>query len=126
MALSNIFNEPRREITETAVGITVVVGIVAVDYVLTKFVEKSVRSSPADTSVFIAMMGISLAIMIMVGAVIAIASIIIHAIGECVCNMLERRGINLRPRHRSQQVFTGEAKMNDPTYIRSKDTETAV
>lgn len=95
MALSNIFNEPRREVAETAAGV-VVVGVAlsafgVVDYLVALLIMSAVPEMP-------------LAIAILIGAPIVGSMYpilqLIHLFGEEVCDALERRGVHLRPRER--------------------------
>ena len=92
MALSNIFREPRREITESVVGITVfsliVVGPIALAWYAANDSIRQDHDMPWG-GVFIIMILLQLA-----------AAAGTHALGEAVCNRLQRAGIHLRPRQR--------------------------
>lgn len=103
MALSNILREPRREITESAVGI-LAVGAVAVpalwlDYLFAVWFREV---SGGDAS------GVPWPVGIVIGALLTLAAVLFfsmvlaatHAAGEGICNALQRRGIYLRPRER--------------------------
>ncbi len=86
MALSNIFREPRREITETAVGI-VAIGVFISPILATWHWEE-----------------LNFAWLLIIVLVLFLPTIFFiigaHAIGEDICDALERRGIHLRPRRR--------------------------
>jgi hypothetical protein len=90
MALSNIFREPRREITESAVGIGIVAVLAWADYQFAQWV------CAADDSPRVLGMMLGAAIFMIACGIL----IITHALGDAVCNSLETRGIHLRPRNR--------------------------
>lgn len=93
MALTNIFNEPRREITETAVGIAVTSIPVALDYEVASWLMKTY---PDDFIWFGALAA---------GAGIIIAGwvglLIIHEIGDVACCLFEGIGVQMRPKRRA-------------------------
>ncbi len=100
MALSNILKEPRREITETLLGFAVVVTVIGVpllaDYGLAIWLEDGKHSLP-ERMLFgplIALTGIALI------ALLTMVTYLIHEIGEAICNSLEAKGVQLRPRQR--------------------------
>ena len=99
MALSNIFKEPRREITETIVGV-LTIGIVGptiliIDYYYAKWLADHMpHPEPADVVFCMIFVGpASLFLLVM-------SLVFIHAIGETICDKLQRRGIELRPKQR--------------------------
>jgi hypothetical protein len=99
MALSNIFREPRREITESMVGITVFGLIVAVPVTIAwKGANAWVAADPH------APFAEALLLVILGEAGAAIATVglamMTHAIGERIYNALAQRGLELRPRRR--------------------------
>jgi hypothetical protein len=97
MALSNMLNEPRREITESLVGIVMVTPLVVVDYYLGSWLTSQFQPGqcPLTLGMIIAF-GIELiAIVFLVYAAFAT-----HALGEAICNALQACGIHLRPRNR--------------------------
>lgn len=99
MALSNIFNEPRREITESALGVGLFAAAVFGDYHLAHWFHKH----DPTTDVFLGMVLLPILIcclLIMGALVLAGGSILIHALGEGACNLLEDFGIQLRPTQR--------------------------
>lgn len=98
MALSNIFSEPRREITETAIGLAIAVPLVGADLLF------GIAGHATEPSVPI-IVGMAFGLVIVVGlgvaAVLIFAALaLIHKLGEAVCNKLQNRGIHLRPRQR--------------------------
>lgn len=92
MALSNIGNEPRREITEHAAGIILIVGTLGVTYAgaCWFFSPKNIGET------VLAMMLTAL------GGVIAIGfmTVFIHAVGEIACDVLDNLGLDPRPKQR--------------------------
>lgn len=94
MALSNIFNEPRREITETAVGLTICAPFVVLDYYLSVYWQSHDRDT-VWFGLYLLIVGMGL---IGGAAVLALLTVVAHALGERLCNVLQDRGIHLRPR----------------------------
>ena len=103
MALSNIFREPRREITESIVGLIVAIGPVTAFCIADYYgaVWASVAWFDGTTSTFWGC-AIVLIPMCIFGIVFFgwLALILTHAIGDDVCDALEERGLQLRPRDR--------------------------
>lgn len=101
MALSNIFREPRREITESVVGLVPFVGFIALDVFLTRWICR------ADTHRdWGQIMGIFF--VIVVGTLMALFGLVLlalftHFIGEEICGFLARHGLELRPKNRPGQ-----------------------
>ena len=103
MALSNIFKEPRREITETAMGVLVTIVVVPLIvyawWNLGLFMIWLTHDTPSTLNIigdaFFGMLG-----GIVLLAALSLVVIAIHAIGETICNKLQRRGIELRPKQR--------------------------
>lgn len=98
MALSNIFREPRREITESAIGISIFVGIVGLDYIVVRYL-KSLGKVKTEGDFVGAMLLIPL-ITIAIGIAISGLALITHFIGEKVCDALARRELDPRPKQR--------------------------
>lgn len=101
MALSNIFREPRREITESVVGIAaaaIAVGIVAPgDYYFALWFEEITgghKTGGCPWELGMAFFGPCAGLLIL-GAILAT-----HGLGDAICNRLERVGLQLRPRNR--------------------------
>lgn len=99
MALGNIFREPRREITETIIGVAIVSAVIYADYCFGVWLQSqmSLRSDPTHWDGFwvmgmmIGAAGLSVSVILLFGA---------HALGEGICNRLQDAGIHLRPRQR--------------------------
>jgi len=100
MALSNIFNEPRREITETLVGLVLAVLIcVALYYGTSRAIEPlGLEFMGWPAHILVMCLGVLALAATFIGSVILWGlAIFIHFIGEEICNSLEERGIHLRP-----------------------------
>lgn len=97
MALSNIFREPRREITETVVGLVLLVPAWA-DYRFGVWLATFLAPPDKDMYVMLVVVGTMLGVALMGAAVLSI--VILHAVGESICDALEDRGMHLRPRQR--------------------------
>ena len=97
MALSNIVNEPRREITETIVGLTTVGTIAYAYYRFGVWFQRVADPPPPWVAGVIAGMCVGV-----LGTLLLIAAAAItHWAGESICNKLERSyGIRLRPMKR--------------------------
>lgn len=95
MALSNMLREPRREITESAVGIltlgAILVPVIGLDYLI----AVALHLVPLP-------IGMLFGILIEMGGFMLIFSLLqlTHAIGDGVCTALENRGVQMRPRQR--------------------------
>jgi len=103
MALSNIFREPRRELTETAVGLFVAAPLCWGWYLAAdSFARSGACGQDCDSYAEGFVVGIMLTgIVGVIGiAVILLCAFGIHTMGEGICNALERRGVHLRPRRR--------------------------
>jgi len=94
MALSNIFREPRREITETAVGAAILLPLIYADYLFGCWYSAQ-QNHPDGIAVFSGMLT-GLVGLIGSGA----AAFLIHGVGEGVCDRLQAAGVRLRPRAR--------------------------
>jgi hypothetical protein len=101
LALSNIFREPRREITETVVGVIIplLLGYGLYWYSSYSYDNGDIVCSDCGraSNIIIGMVLVGLMVF-MFGLFISIAAHAIHALGEWLCDVLERRGIRLRPR----------------------------
>jgi uncharacterized membrane protein (DUF485 family) len=98
MALSNMLREPRRELTEQAVGMVVLALALVPDYYAAVWLQAH------DTSkdfVPVAIWMIAAALIVGVGVfVLGLVMYVIHQMGEGICDALARRGLELRPRER--------------------------
>jgi hypothetical protein len=101
MALSNIFREPRREITESAIGISAFVLIVIGPLAIAWHSANAVAATDPHTP-FLLIFVFVIIIELIVVVVVAGLTLLTHAIGEGVCNALARRGVELRPKVRRQ------------------------
>lgn len=95
MALSNIRNEPRREITEQLIGVAALLSIpFAAHYIATAWIG-AVRT--IDVVGFTVLLTLMLPIM----AALAIGLFYLaHFIGEEICDGLRNMGVDPRPRQR--------------------------
>ncbi len=92
MALSNILNEPQREVTESVVGLALLAMYFVCDYSFALWFCK-ITAAPNNGCFWIVVFFIGpLLTLVIVAALFAT-----HAIGESICNALERRGVRLRP-----------------------------
>lgn len=92
MALSNIFREPRREITETAVGLGIFGALAFVDYVFARRLQLAIGDNFP--------LGIAMVVTAVVILVAVLVFVFVHSLGEAICNTLARRGLELRPKRR--------------------------
>lgn len=106
MALSNILREPRREITETALGIIVIGIIVYPDYKFACWLHKACGNMayanrevlPVPIGMIIGPVLLVLILMVLIGTLMVLIGI--HNIGEGVADSLARHGVQVRPRKR--------------------------
>lgn len=96
MALSNVFREPRREITEQLAGLMVFAGVLGVDLPFALWFQRETGLTPFVPGVIAGL------ICGFLGGVMSflIFGLVMHAVGEGVCNALARRGLELRPKNR--------------------------
>lgn len=93
MALSNIFNEPRRELTESVVGIAVfaavVTPLVIADYLFSLWFHEATGGGTKGCPW---QLGMLLGVLFAAVGLLLISGLLglTHAIGEDVCNALER------------------------------------
>lgn len=99
MALSNIFREPRREITESVVGLALAAAILVpllwVDYHFARWFEEITGGAGNGGCPWQLGMGLFGP---MAGLGIMAALFATHELGDRACDALERRGLQLRPR----------------------------
>lgn len=95
MALSNIFREPQREITETVLGIVVVLPALAMAWKIADFLSTTQGAPP-----WVVCFGLSILITGIVIAISLAILVFIHFIGEEVCGALAERGLEIRPKDR--------------------------
>jgi hypothetical protein len=94
MALFNIFNEPRREITESVVGIICVSGIIGPIVFLGYCIAPALEGPGVP---FILAWASSLIIVCFALIMMYIILQIIHVAGEYLCDRLEKNGMQIRP-----------------------------
>ena len=94
MALSNIFREPGREIVESAVGLTAFGGFIWLDY----WIASGFQDRNPGEDIFECMFLTFMALLFLLPVLVVILWVT-HAIGEGICNMLEARGVQMRPRN---------------------------
>lgn len=95
MALSNLRREPRREIIEQIVGVTLFVGVMTVDYAFVSWLGPQTKGD-----LILGMIGVPL-----VGGALGFIAIMflthgIHLIGEFGCAILAAVGADPRPKQR--------------------------
>lgn len=104
MALSNIFNEPRREITETLVGIGGVLVIPGLLYVIGQGVNAAIGYRSLQ---WYEAMVVGLSVPLFLGVALAIlfgVAILLHKFGEAVCALLDGFGLELRPKREAPKL----------------------
>ncbi len=98
MALSNILKEPRREIIETIVGLSVAGIYFYIDYCFASLIANHVHMVTPEpwglifTIGFIAFWFITLALWALL--------LIVHGLGDSICNGLKKLGYDPRPTQR--------------------------
>jgi hypothetical protein len=98
MALSNIINEPQREITETLVG---VIALLLPGYVVYRVGNcMALEMKPNNVIEWGAVYFSAVAIIIVAIFTVGSAAILIHNIGEEISDTLQLHGIHIRPKRR--------------------------
>lgn len=105
MALSNLRNEPRREITEQVLGVLTTAAFFGIDFGGAYW--WNLKVSPLEWPYFLITMalipmGLFAAVMLAI-----LLAIITHGIGEAVCEVLDNWNLDPRPRLRRNRN-TGE------------------
>lgn len=107
MALSNIFREPRREITESAVGLALSVVAIGADYAFALWLQEYVGAHPHKSpnipytlNCYYIPWPLGMGLGICGALILCLIAFITHAFGDSICNALQRNGIHLRPRNR--------------------------
>ena len=98
MALSNILREPRRELTETAVGLAIVVPLIYADYSFGQWLQDYAGYDKHGDAHLPWVIGMGVGTL--AGIAISLSAIIIHALGTAICDTLDKHDIHLRPRQR--------------------------
>lgn len=107
MALNNIRVEPKREITESLIGIGAVIGVVAGDYFLSVWLTRTdgwMAKEPVGLMMLTTPIFFILVTLILVGL-----TYFTHFLGEQVCAGLRKMGVDPRPKTRyvMTQVWNG-------------------
>lgn len=111
MALSNMLKEPRREITESVIGLALLGAWLVLDYYFAMWLQEITSGGSGNPCPWpIAMIFIGPCATAMILGVIFAA----HAIGEAICDSLERNGVRLRPQRRKAEIITTNHKVIDP------------
>jgi hypothetical protein len=97
MALSNVFREPRRELTESLIGSAVVGGLLWLDYYVSRQV---MLADPHAPPLIICMFIFGLVGLAGVALTFIVLVVLPHWVGEEICDFLSRRGLELRPKDR--------------------------
>lgn len=95
MALSNLFREPRREITESALGLAVFAVFLYPDYRFALWFGEITGDASGRCPWPIGML-LGAALL----ALCVLALFILHWVGEGICDFLARHGVELRPKER--------------------------
>lgn len=102
MALSNIFVEPRREITETIVGV-VFVGLVGWgDWYINFRLVTDPTTHTSDRVVGLIFAPIGLIVLVLA---LVLAALAVHGIGDLLCGLAKSlTGLDPRPKRRYQRI----------------------
>lgn len=98
MALSNILKEPRREITESGLGILFIGGLAYLDFLFGRYLH-NLASHPDDMPIPV---GMIVGVAGIAGFIIGVMGILYftHFVGEQLCGWLAKRGLEIRPKTR--------------------------
>jgi hypothetical protein len=96
MALSNIITEPRRELLETAMGVLFFAAVIGLDIPMAYIIRQCVNLWDAGFvgngwSYFFGLWALAMG-----GGVL----LLIHIIGEAICNRMAKYGWEIRPKQR--------------------------
>lgn len=95
MALTNVFREPRRELTESAVGLGIFSVYLFLDYQFSIWFQAATIDGNG---------GCPWGLGMLIGLILTMISILVlfatHEFGDFVCNSLARHGLELRPKNR--------------------------
>ena len=95
MALSNIFREPRREITESVAGVAVVIAVLLPAFLFGLWFQRvALPHNVVQGRILGTLFGAILS------AVCLGALFFTHFVGEGICDALANRGLELRPKVR--------------------------
>lgn len=108
MTIANMRNEPKREITESAVGITAIIGAVIGGYYGTCYIQSIISWN--DTITLGGTYALSALILLAIIIILCIAIPLTHFVGDLICGGLEDLGIQLRPIWRYQISVVRDGK----------------
>ena len=98
MALSNTLKEPRRELTETGVGVAVITAAIGADYAFASWFITNFPPNGSFPYMFAVVVGM------FIGALIVLMTwgflLFAHFLGEVICDSLANNGIYVRPKRR--------------------------
>lgn len=96
MALNNIFREPRRELTEQLVGLLLLVPVGLYGYLVYYLASISTNNTSDFCGALIVFtFGLIICFFILCGILL-----LMHKVGEEICEELDSFGIKLRPKQR--------------------------
>lgn len=87
MALSNMLKEPRRELTEQFVGFGFIALAVSLDYGTGRLLQHWFGGT----------IGLDMAMGAVVLVLLWLGALLVHSLGEVICEILAERGAELRP-----------------------------
>lgn len=99
MALSNIFREPRREITETLIGMTLFGGFLILDHLFANWFYAYMVSNPSDCPLAVCYFVLPFGLLV-TSVILYVMAKLIHWVGEEVCDWLDDYGFDPRPKRR--------------------------
>lgn len=117
MALSNMFREPRRELTETAIGLALFGCAVGADYLFARWLQYQAGYSTVDqVSKANIPWGQGMCIGVILACVCTIIAMVAHIVGESICDRLQDGGIRLRPlrRHEAERLRATTVRLRLP------------
>ena len=94
MALSNVLREPRRELIEQGLGVLVIAGFIGLDYFGALQIYRLIdgaNSGDFAFALFLATLAIPIGFL---------SLLVIHLIGEIICDLMADRGYDPRPTNR--------------------------
>jgi hypothetical protein len=94
MAISNLKNEPRREIIEQAVGIAAIVAFLFLDYAFVRWLGAVDKADVIFGMILVAGLAPPAVLTLVFG---------VHAVGELVCGGLAAMGYDPRPTQRTRR-----------------------
>ena len=120
MALSNMKNEPRREIIESVMGILLFGSFLLCDFLLSRWIVSFDRKAPHDGGdIFICMFLVPIAGFL--GWIILYGlALLTHSLGEDILAFIAKLGWDPRPVTRFNRYKVGQRDPNHPNYDNSR------